>query len=170
MVMIGQGWSADWLRDVEAAATAARMAAERDPNDALALAFHGHGHSFLLKEYEVARQLLDRALAAGPSCAWAWSGLTHAYLGNHPLAILHTERTGQARSNPATTHIGTSVSCRLHIISRNATKMLLRGAACRRHMPVGIPLTCAFGRRAEISEAQRHDPEADQRQSQAPAL
>ena len=63
------------------------MAIERDRNDALALAIYGHLQSYLLKDYGVAQDYLERALAAGPSCAWAWaySSLTCGYLGDSRL-------------------------------------------------------------------------------------
>ena len=50
-------------------------------NDALALAIHGHVQAFLLKDYATARHFLDRAKAAGPSSAMAWtmSAATHGY-------------------------------------------------------------------------------------------
>ena len=60
-------------RILPAAARAARAAVERDRNDALGLAFSGHMQSYLLKDYVAAMDLLERALAAGPSCAWAHS-------------------------------------------------------------------------------------------------
>jgi TolB-like protein len=94
MARIGQGWSENETSDREAAATAARLALDRNRNDALALAMCGHVQSYLLKNFETARGLLDRALTAGPSCAWAWSlsALTHAYIGNLAEAIEHAQR------------------------------------------------------------------------------
>ena len=94
MRWIGQGWSEDEMTDRALAASAARMAIDRDRNDALGLAIYGHLQSYLLKEYDVGRDYLDRALAVGPSCAWAWgySGLRCGYLGEIPEAIARTER------------------------------------------------------------------------------
>ena len=94
MRWIGQGWSADEMADRTMAASAARMAIERDRNDALGLAIYGHLQSYLLKDYEVAQEYLERAMAAGPSCAWAWaySGLTCGYLGDIATGIARTER------------------------------------------------------------------------------
>jgi tetratricopeptide (TPR) repeat protein len=91
--LIGQGWSADEMEDRNRAAEAAAMAIERDRNDALALAIYGHLQSYLLKNYEAAQNYLERALAAGPSCAWAWaySSLTCGYLGNVATAITRAE-------------------------------------------------------------------------------
>ena len=94
MRSIAQGWSDDEPADRAMAAEAARRAIERDPNDALALAIYGHVQAYLLKDYELARGYFDRALAAGPSCAWAWSysSLTLGYLGDTANAVARAER------------------------------------------------------------------------------
>lgn len=93
MRLIGQGWSVDEMGDQSRAAEAAGMAIERDRNDALALAIYGHLQSYLLRNYEAAQNYLERALAAGPSCAWAWaySSLTCGYLGDVATAITRAE-------------------------------------------------------------------------------
>jgi adenylate cyclase len=70
---IGQGWSSNEHADRLAALEAARLAVERDRNDALALAIYGHLHGFLEKEHEQALRTLEQAIALGPSCALAWS-------------------------------------------------------------------------------------------------
>lgn len=94
MRWIGQGWSEDEQGDRKLAAEAARMAIERDRNDALGLAIYGHLQSYLLKDYGVAQGYLERALAAGPSCAqaWAYSSLTCGYLGDTANAIARAEQ------------------------------------------------------------------------------
>src|SRR6516162_9611363 len=69
---VAQGWSEDELADRQTAASNARLAIERDRSDAVALAIYGHTQSYLLKEYSVATDYLDRAMAVGPSCALAW--------------------------------------------------------------------------------------------------
>jgi tetratricopeptide (TPR) repeat protein len=91
---IGQGWSNDLAADTAAAAQAAQAAVERDRNDALGLAFYGHMQSYLLKNYTTAMDLLDRALAAGPSCAWAHtlSSLTCGFIGDYATAIARAEQ------------------------------------------------------------------------------
>lgn len=94
LICIGQGWSLDPPSDAEAAANAARLAIERDPNDALALALFAHTQSYLRKDYITARGLLDRALVANPSCAWAWSlsSLTRGYMGEVDPALRHAQQ------------------------------------------------------------------------------
>ena len=94
MRWIGQGWSEDEPADQALAAKAAAMAIERDRNDAVGLAIYGHLQSYLLKDYDAARNYLERALTAGPSCAWAWaySSLTCGYLGDAATALTRAER------------------------------------------------------------------------------
>jgi TolB-like protein/class 3 adenylate cyclase/Tfp pilus assembly protein PilF len=94
MRLVGQGWSENETEDRKSAAAAARMAIERDRNDALALAIYGHMQSYLLRDYAVATDYLERALAAGPSCAWAWgySGLTCGYLEDYATGVARAER------------------------------------------------------------------------------
>ena len=94
MVCIGQGWSRDVVADAAAAAQAAQAAVERDRNDALGLAVYGHTQSYLLKNYTAAMNLLDRALAAGPSSAWAHtlSSLTCGFIGDYATSIVRAEQ------------------------------------------------------------------------------
>jgi tetratricopeptide (TPR) repeat protein len=94
MFCIGQGWSQNLAADTAASAEAAQAAVERDRNDALGLAIYGHMQSYLLKNYAAAMDLLDRALAAGPSCAWAYtlSSLTCGYTGDLATCFARAEQ------------------------------------------------------------------------------
>jgi adenylate cyclase len=91
---VAQGWSEDEIADRKTAASNARLAIERDRNDAVALAIYGHIQSYLLKDYSIATDYLDRAMAVGPSCALAWGyrSLTCGYLGDYPTAVTQAER------------------------------------------------------------------------------
>ena len=90
---VGQGWSHDITEVFARAARAAEAAIEHDPNDAMALAVYGHTQSYLRKDYETAMAFLNRAIDAGPSCAWAWSlnSLTCQYLGHTEIAVPRAE-------------------------------------------------------------------------------
>ena len=91
---IGQGRSHDITAVYARAARAAEMAIEHDRNDAMALAVYGHTQSFLRKDYDTALVFLDRAVAAGPSCAWAWSmnSFTCQFVGDTQNAIPRAEQ------------------------------------------------------------------------------
>jgi adenylate cyclase len=94
ILWVGQGLSQDIDAVYALAARAAEAAIEHDRNDAMALAIYGHTQSFLRKDYETAMVFLDRAIAAGPSCAWAWSlnSFTCQYLGDTRNAVPRAEQ------------------------------------------------------------------------------
>lgn len=91
---IGQGWSAYPAEDAAHAARCAAKALELDRNNAVALAIQGQVLSFNGRDYAVARQYLDRAIAVGPSSVLAWtlSSATHGWTGNGALGIEHAAR------------------------------------------------------------------------------
>jgi tetratricopeptide (TPR) repeat protein len=91
---VAQGWSENEISDRMTAASNARLAIERDRNDAVALAIFGHIQSYLLKDYSIATDYFDRAMTVGPSCAWAWgySSLTCGYLGDFATAVARAEK------------------------------------------------------------------------------
>jgi adenylate cyclase len=91
---VGEIGSSDPNADAESGAQYAAAAIERDSNDALALAIYGHVQSFLLKDYARATIFLDRALAAAPSAAMAWtmSSATCGYIGDGPTAVQRAEQ------------------------------------------------------------------------------
>jgi adenylate cyclase len=94
ILRVGEMGSSDPVADAEAALHYASAALERDPDDALCLAIAGHVRSFLLKDYAGALPLLERAIAAGPSAAMAWtmSSITRGYLGDGATAVAHAEQ------------------------------------------------------------------------------
>jgi adenylate cyclase len=89
LLRVGQGWSTDPRADTEEASQHAQAAIARDGSDALALAIFGHVHSYLLKDFDTATELQERALECGPSCAMAWtlSSVTQGYRGMGPEAV-----------------------------------------------------------------------------------
>ena len=97
MFSIGQGWSQDLHADVAEAARCASAAIERDGKDATALAIHGHMLSFTCRDRLGAMVFLDRAIAAGPSCAMAWAlgSATLGYLGEGAKAVERAQRALQ---------------------------------------------------------------------------
>jgi tetratricopeptide (TPR) repeat protein len=94
MTRLGQGWTSDPDAEAEAAGRAAQTAVRLDRHDALALAFYGQYQSFVLKDFAAARETHERAVAAGPSCAWAWSlsSLPLSYVGEVTSAVARAER------------------------------------------------------------------------------
>jgi len=102
---VGEGWSLDPDADAREAARMTQLALELDPRDGLALAINGHVQSFLLRDYESANAILDRAVAIAPNCALAWtmSSITRGYLGDGAAAVERAE-TG-LRLSPIDGHV-----------------------------------------------------------------
>jgi tetratricopeptide (TPR) repeat protein len=92
-VRVGQGWSPDPVADQAEVLRRASAALERDSFDPMALAMCAHAKSILLYEFDEAISLFDRAVAASPSSAIAWtrSSATYSYIGNAPEAIRRAE-------------------------------------------------------------------------------
>jgi adenylate cyclase len=90
----GQGWSSDPDHDAAETDRLASEAIKRDGGDALALALCGHHKAFLFRDYDRAIALFDRAIAAGPNSALAWtlSSPTFSYIGDAPSALSRAER------------------------------------------------------------------------------
>lgn len=90
----GQGWSTDPEEDAASSDRFATEAIARDSSDHLALALAGHHKSFLFRDYDRAIALFDRATAAGPNSALAWtlSSPTYSYIGMAEEAIQRAER------------------------------------------------------------------------------
>ena len=92
--IVGQGWSVNPAADGAEGLAAAAAAVQHDRNDAMALAMYAHSLSFHKGEFERAMVLLDRAVSAGPSCAWAWSNnsFTCQFLGDTVNAVPRAEQ------------------------------------------------------------------------------
>jgi adenylate cyclase len=91
---IGEIGSPDPDGDAAAGARYATEAIERGGADAFALAVYGHVLSFLLHDFHKAKAVLERAIAAGPSSAMAWTmaSATSGFLGDGPTAVRQGEQ------------------------------------------------------------------------------
>ena len=91
---INQGWANDHEADSQEAARLATAAIERDPADGFALAIYGHTKSVLFQDYGTALNVFDRALAAAPSNAMAWtlSSGVYSYTGDGQSAVERAEK------------------------------------------------------------------------------
>jgi adenylate cyclase len=93
-INIGQGWSNDAAADTAAAAELSQRAVALDRDNALVLAVHAHLRSYLFHDYDTAVASFERALASGPSSAFAWclSAGTLCYIGRAEEAAHNLER------------------------------------------------------------------------------
>jgi TolB-like protein len=91
---VGQGWSPDPQADSREALRLAEAAVDRDETNVRALTLLGHYKSYLLRDFDGAIALFDRALILSPGSAWAWgrSAPTYSYIGDGQEAIKRAER------------------------------------------------------------------------------
>jgi adenylate cyclase len=87
----------NWTADLDGARTEtlrlARAAAALGGDDPTVLTVLGAAHT-IVRNYETAARMLERALTLDPNSAWAWnrSGWLQSYLGNVEASIEHFER------------------------------------------------------------------------------
>jgi adenylate cyclase len=91
---IGEIGSADPAADAAAGLSHAETALALDSDDAQLLALCGHAFAFFQSDFGRAIDLYDRAIAAGPSTAMAWtmSSGTRGYIGDCATAVEHAEQ------------------------------------------------------------------------------
>jgi tetratricopeptide (TPR) repeat protein len=89
LFLLGQGWATDVEAAMHRADDLSKRAVLLDSCDARGFTVAGHVRAFLNKDAEGALQLHERAIAlnANMALAWCYSGLAHAYLGEHTEAI-----------------------------------------------------------------------------------
>jgi DNA-binding SARP family transcriptional activator/TolB-like protein len=92
--LVGQGWTKHAETAMQRAGLLATRAISLDPRDARALTIAGHVRAYLDRRVDEAIALHDRALALNPNLpmAWVFSGLAHAYRGEHAAALQRIER------------------------------------------------------------------------------
>jgi transcriptional regulator with AAA-type ATPase domain/TolB-like protein/Tfp pilus assembly protein PilF len=105
VVRVHQGWSPDPASDNAESMRLATVALQRDSFDAMALALCGHAKALLLHEFDEAITLFDRAIAASPSSAIAWtrSSPTYSYIGDAREAIRRAQQG--LRLSPLDLHV-----------------------------------------------------------------
>jgi len=94
MFNILEGWSPDPAGEVSEVMRLSNCAIERDPSNSLALAIQGHAKSVFFRDYDVALELFDRALAISPHSAnvWMFSSATYGFIGEAAQGIARAER------------------------------------------------------------------------------
>ena len=103
---LSQAWSTNRFADRDAVEASAARAVELDPTDPVALARAGHSKAFFRRDYHGGRQLIDRALDAGPSVPMAWniSSYVLSWVGDGAAARRHAEHALQLSPHGPTTY------------------------------------------------------------------
>jgi class 3 adenylate cyclase/TolB-like protein/Tfp pilus assembly protein PilF len=91
---VGEMGSTEPVMDAAASIRHADLALELDSEDAQVLAICGHEYAYFTRDYRRAIDLFDRAIAAGPSLAMAWSmsSATRGFVGDAATAVRHAEQ------------------------------------------------------------------------------
>lgn len=170
LLRIGQGWSPDRRVDEQEGLRRAQAAVDRDQRSAHALAQLGHWKSLVLRDYESALALFERALLASPSHAWAWglSAPTFSYIGKPTEAIARAEHAMALSPNDPLTFWYQTTLCIAHYTlgqyeeaaswGRRSMLESPRYTACARHTAAAL---AALGRLQEASEVARRLMEVD---------
>jgi adenylate cyclase len=165
ILRVGEFESADPDGDAAAAASYAASTLERDSDDAVSLAICGHVQSYLLKNYQRALALLDRAVAASPSSAMAWSmsSATRGFLGDGQTAVQHGERGVRLAPLDARLFWHEGLLAQAHYVAGDYEAALdwVRGAierneSIRFNFRTLIATLAALGRADEAAQAARH--------------
>jgi adenylate cyclase len=88
----------NWAEDFEESRTEALQLAEKaaniSGNDPLVLSVLGTAHT-IVRNYDTARNLLERAVFIDPNASWTWSrlGWLETYTDNSELAVAHFEKS-----------------------------------------------------------------------------
>jgi len=164
ILRVGEIGSADPEQDAVAAARYAAQAIERNAYDALALAIYGHVQSYMFKNYGKARQYLDRAIAAGPNLAIAWtmSSATSGFVGDGAAAVAHAEQGVRLSPLDAHTFWHEGILAQAHYVNGDDEQALLwarravgRNDRIRFTTRTLIASLASLGRSAEAAEAAR---------------
>jgi adenylate cyclase len=162
---IGEIGSPDPDGDAAAGARYATEAIERGgDDDALALAVSGHVLSFLLHDFHKARTILERAVAAGPSSAMAWSmaSATSGFLDDGPTAVRQGEQGVRLSPLDARSFWHEGLLGQAHYVNGDYEQALewvrssvSRNGLIRFTQRLLIATLGALGRREEAAEAAR---------------
>ncbi|AWN47303.1 adenylate/guanylate cyclase domain-containing protein [Methylobacterium terrae] len=162
VLRVGEMGSPDPDGDGRAAAERARAAIERDGNDPLALAIHGHVQAFMLRDARTARRFLDRAIEAGPSVAIAWtmSSAAHGFSGDGRLAVAHGEAGQRLAPNDPYTFWHEGLLAQAHYVAGDydeavawASSAVARNRAIRFTLRILAASLAAAGRLPEARAA-----------------
>jgi TolB-like protein len=90
----GQRWTDDFSRIYAITREHALRAIKLDPENAEALGIYAHICSIVDKDFDSALHYFDRSLRLNPSLAfvWAFSALTHCYIGDPETALQRLDR------------------------------------------------------------------------------
>jgi TolB-like protein len=126
---IGQLWSTDIQADAGEAERLAEVATRLDSHNATALAVHAHVKCIAHRDYEASRAGFERALAASPNSAFAWtmSAITESCAGRGADGILHALTALKLSPADNFSHYTYGVLAQSHFVSGNYSEAVKYG-------------------------------------------
>jgi adenylate cyclase len=165
ILRVGEIGSTDPPADAAAGAYYASAAIRQNEYDALALAIYGHVQSYLLKDYDKAVLYLDRAIAAGPNSAMAWtmSSATCGFIGDGQTAVRRAEQGVRLSPLDAHTFWHEGILAQAHYVNGDYEQAVVwarraagRNDSIRFTTRTLITSLAALGRREEAAKAAQH--------------
>lgn len=161
---IGEIGSPDPDGDAIAGAKYATEAIDRGGDDAFALSVYAHAQSFLLHDLDKGKAVSERAIAAGPSSAMAWTmaSATSGFLSDGPAAVRQGEQGVRLSPLDARSFWHEGLLGQAHYVNDDyeqalewARSALGRNELIRFNHRLLIVTLNAMGRRREAAEAAR---------------
>lgn len=161
MSHVGQAWTKNPARELEAAEQLCIKATRIDPNNAEALGIYAHICSWK-RQFDDALHYFDRALRSNPNLAfvWALSAITHCYIGKPGEALKRMERyRALAPFDPYFCHFE-SIYCTAYLLRGDYAEALIYGRRSAKANPQFIngykPLIASLGHLGELDEARTY--------------
>lgn len=161
MSHVGQAWTKNPARELEAAEQLCIKATRIDPDNAEALGIFAHICSWK-RQFDDAVHYFDRALRSNPNLAfvWALSAITHCYIGKPNEALKRMERyRALAPFDPYFCHFE-SIYCTAYLLRGDYKEALVYGRRSAKANPQFIngykPLIASLGHLGEFDEARTY--------------
>jgi DNA-binding SARP family transcriptional activator len=161
MSHVGQSWTKNAARELEAAEGLCLKAIRIDPDNAEALGIYAHTCSWK-KDFDSALHYFDRALRSNPNLAfvWALSAITHCYIGKANEALKRMERYRALAPFDPYFCFFESIYCTAYLIRGDYEEALIYGRRAAKANPQFIngykPLIASLGHLGELEEARTY--------------
>jgi DNA-binding SARP family transcriptional activator/TolB-like protein/cytochrome c-type biogenesis protein CcmH/NrfG len=161
MSHVGQAWTKNAARELEAAEQLCIKATRIDPDNAEALGIYAHICSWK-REFDDALHYFDRALRSNPNLAfvWALSAITYCYVGKPNETLKRMERyRALAPFDPYFCHFE-SIYCTAYLLRGDYKEAIVYGRRSAKANPQFIngykPLIASLGHLGELEEARSY--------------
>lgn len=162
VISLGEGWVNESSTNmVENADYHARIAVERDPDDAMGLAFAAHVEGFLRRRFDSAERLYERALTLNPSFGWAWAlrAVLCCYRGRADEALENMEQYHRLCPFDPYRYFWDTVTTIAHALKGQYEEALTAASPVLRDHPqfgaIYVPVISSLGRLGRAEEGRQ---------------